>query len=147
MLANTYYEKALSNFKTAKIVFNFASDDEEQLNIVGYHLQQAIELAIKHILALNGVPFQKTHDIDQLINIADLNNIELYLPDYIKEKADTVCLFFYDPNFFGEKKIMNGIKMLKKKAYEIQLKHIVCVLNIGKGRMKIFSYDIEKIKD
>lgn len=62
----------------------------------------------------------------------------------IKEKADTVCLFFYDPNFFGEKKIMNGIKMLKKKAYEIQLKHIVCVLNIGKGRIKIFSYDIEK---
>mgnify|MGYP003294891823 CR=1 FL=1 len=93
MLANTYYEKALSNFKTAKIVFNFASDDEEQLNIVGYHLQQAIELAIKHILALNGVPFQKTHDIDQLINIADLNNIELYLPDYIKEKADTISLW------------------------------------------------------
>ena len=88
MLANTYYEKALSNFKTAKIIFSHADGDDEQINIVGYHLQQAIELAIKHIFALNGVPFQKTHDIDQLINIANSNNIELYLPDYIKEKAD-----------------------------------------------------------
>lgn len=93
MLANTYYEKALSNFKTAKIIFNHASNDEEQLNMVGYHLQQSIELAIKHILALNGIAFQKTHDLDQLISLADSNNIELYLPEYIKEKADTISLW------------------------------------------------------
>lgn len=60
----------------------------------------------------------------------------------IKEKADTVCLFFYDPNYYGEKKIKNGIKYLKEKSHEIQLKHIVCVLHIGNGRIKTFEYDI-----
>lgn len=93
MLASTYYEKALSNFKTAKILFRTASNDEEQLNITGYHIQQSIELAIKHILSLHGKPFQKTHDLDQLINYAESNNIDLYLPEYLKDKADVISLW------------------------------------------------------
>lgn len=60
----------------------------------------------------------------------------------IKEKSDTVCLFFYDPNYYGKKKIQNGIKYLKEHSHNILLKHIVCVLNIGHGRIKMFEYDI-----
>lgn len=93
MLASTYYDKALSNFKAAKLLFVCAPNDEEQLNIIGYHLQQTIELIIKHIFSLNGIPFQKTHDIDQLISLAESNNIELYLPEYIREKADVISLW------------------------------------------------------
>lgn len=93
MLANTYYDKALSNFKTARIIYKTAANDDEQLNIVGYHIQQSIELAIKHILAMHGMPFQKTHDLDQLIVLAKSNNIELYLPEYLQEKADVISLW------------------------------------------------------
>lgn len=93
MIANSYYEKALVNFKTAKIVFMIASSDEEQLNIAGYHLQQAVELAIKHILMGNGVPLQKTHDIDQLIRVAENYKVDLYLTEYIKEKAEVFSLW------------------------------------------------------
>lgn len=60
----------------------------------------------------------------------------------IKEKSDTVCLFFYDPNYYGKKKIQNGIQYLKKKSSDIRLKHVVCVLNIGHGKIKVFEYDI-----
>ncbi len=93
MLANTYYEKALSNLKTAKILFKMASNDEEQLNIIGYHIQQSIELAIKHIFSLHGISFQKTHDLDQLIVMAENNNIDLHLPEYLKDKADVISLW------------------------------------------------------
>jgi len=93
MLANTYYDKALSNFKTARIIYKTAANDDEQLNIAGYHIQQSIELAIEHILAMHGIPFQKTHDLDQLIVLAKSNNIELYLPEYLQEKADVISLW------------------------------------------------------
>lgn len=93
MLANTYYEKALSNLKTAKIIYKMAANDDEQLNIIGYHIQQSIELAIRHILALHGMAFQKTHDLDQLIVLAKNNGVELFLPEYLKEKADVISLW------------------------------------------------------
>ena len=90
MFANTYYDKALANFKHAKIVYAFARDDDEQLNLIAYHLEQALELAIKYILFMNGAPIQKTHDIDQLINYATKNNIELYLNEYLLEHAEAI---------------------------------------------------------
>lgn len=93
MNASTYYDKALSKFKSAKILFSFASGDEEQLNTIGFLLQQSLELAIKHILAINGVPLQKTHDLDQLIMIAKQNNIDLYLTPYLIEKSDVITLW------------------------------------------------------
>lgn len=93
MLASTFYDKALSNFKTAKILFAYAKDDEEQLNAIGYHLQQTVELMFKHILSLNGVAFQKTHDLDQLIAIAAAHNVDLHLTDFLNEKADVITLW------------------------------------------------------
>lgn len=93
MSADNYYLRALANFKTARILFKCSSDDEQQLTIAGYHLQQALELAIKYILLINGVPIQKNHDIDQLIQIAKEKEIDLYLTEYLKEKSDVITLW------------------------------------------------------
>lgn len=119
MIANSYYEKALANFRTAKILFSAASGDEEQLNAIGYHLQQALELAIKHILVSNGAPIQKTHDVDQLISFAATNNIDLYLTPYLKDKSDTITLWEtktrYVMGFFVEvSRIENTINEMDK---------------------------------
>jgi len=90
MIAETLYDKALANLKTAKIVFHTAPNDEEQLNIVGYHIQQSIELAIKYVFAVNGVGNLKTHDLDQLIIHAKNNHIDLYLPAYLIEHSEMI---------------------------------------------------------
>lgn len=90
MIAETYYQKALANFKAAKIIFYNASGDEEQLNLVAYHIQQSLELAIKHIFLINGVQVQKTHDIDQLITYAKMNNIDLYLTNYLYDHSEII---------------------------------------------------------
>lgn len=82
----TLFDKALTNFDCAKIIrSSVKSEDEEMLNLVGYHLQQALELSLKYTLEMNGVEYPNTHRIEDLLRIARNNNVELYVNDYIKE--------------------------------------------------------------
>ena len=53
--ARTLYDKALSNYNSARILREFMGDDDEQLNIIAYHLQQALELSIKYTLELKKI--------------------------------------------------------------------------------------------
>lgn len=46
--------------------FNFILEDDVYLNLVGYLLQQSLELALKHILETNGIKYPKTHSIRDL---------------------------------------------------------------------------------
>ena len=85
----TLLDKAVQNLNCAKTLYNSELIfDEAYLNYVGYHLQQAVELSIKYMLEINGVEYSKTHDIEQLIQLAKNNNVELYISNYIYEKAE-----------------------------------------------------------
>ena len=86
--ARTLYDKAVANLRTAQILFDHDADDEEQINAMGYHLQQAMELALKYLLEQNGVEYPKTHDIDQLIRMGREAGAELYLPEYLEDHAE-----------------------------------------------------------
>ncbi len=80
------FDKALTNFDCAKIIRkSINDDDEEMINLVGYHLQQALELSLKYTLEMNGVGYPTTHRIEDLIKIAKNNNVDLHINDYIKE--------------------------------------------------------------
>lgn len=91
--AKTLYEKSVANYKSARLLFENAIGDEEQLNFAGYHLQQAIELAIKYLLEQDGVEYPKTHDIDQLIRIAKDNDVELYMSEYLEDHAEMLSMW------------------------------------------------------
>ena len=79
----TLFDKAKQNLKVAESIYStIAINDEAYLNYVGYHIQQALELSIKYMLEMNGVNYPKTHDIDQLIRLANINNVELYIDDH-----------------------------------------------------------------
>ena len=67
MKDDTLLDLAKSNLSSAKLLYRFKDDDEIRLNTVGYLLQQAIELALKHHLETSGVEYPKTHDIDSLL--------------------------------------------------------------------------------
>ena len=83
---NNLLDKALTNYDAAKIIRNSIKDEnEEMINLVGYHLQQSIELSIKYTLEMNGVEYLSSHRIEDLIKIAKTNKINLYLNEYIKE--------------------------------------------------------------
>lgn len=79
-------DKALTNFDCAKIIRNsINNEDEEMINLVGYHLQQALELSMKFTLEMNGIEYPSTHRIEDLIKIAKNNNVDLHINEYIKE--------------------------------------------------------------
>lgn len=86
--ARTLYDKAVANLRTAQILFDYDDGDEEQLNAMGYHLQQAMELALKYLLEQNGIEYPKTHDIDQLIRMGREAGAELYLSEYLEDHAE-----------------------------------------------------------
>ena len=56
-------------------------------------LQQAVEIAIKYELSIHAVPYQKTHDITQLIQLANQNGVDLNLPEYIDDHSEMFTLW------------------------------------------------------
>lgn len=94
MKNETLFDKAKQNLKVAESIYStIAINDEAYLNYVGYHIQQALELSIKYMLEMNGVNYPKTHDIDQLIRLANLNNVDLYLNEYIDDHSEMFSLW------------------------------------------------------
>ena len=54
--------------------------------ILLFHLQQAVEKLIKSLLTYHSVKFPKTHDLEDLIELAEENQIEL--PPFIENLAE-----------------------------------------------------------
>ncbi len=61
----TLLDIAKRNLWSAKALYNIA-DDEGKLNIVAYHAQQCVELALKHYIEEAGFRYPHTHDIGAL---------------------------------------------------------------------------------
>ena len=85
----TLLDKAIQNLNCAEIIYNSELiHDEAYLNYVGYHLQQAVELSLKHMLEMNGVEAIRTHEIEQIIQLAKERNVDLMLTKFIYERAE-----------------------------------------------------------
>lgn len=84
----TLYDTAAANLRTAQVLYDQVGDDECQLNIIGFHLQQAVEIALKYLLEQNGIEYPKTHDIDQLIRIGNEAGADLYVTEYVEDHAE-----------------------------------------------------------
>lgn len=105
----TLFNRAKQNLKVAESIYSaIAINDEAYLNYVGYHIQQALELSIKYMLEMNGVNYPKNHNIVQLIRLANINNVELYLNEYIDDHSEMFSLWaartHYIPNYRIEKR-------------------------------------------
>lgn len=116
----TLLDKAIQNLNCAITIYNSELiEDEAYLNYVGYHLQQAVELSIKHTLEMNGVEYSKTHDIEQLIQLANTNNVNLSITDYIDDKSEMLSSWEaktrYIKNYTLEKrKVATAMTEVKK---------------------------------
>lgn len=85
----TLLDKAIQNLNCAEIIYSSELiHDEAYLNYVGYHLQQAVELSLKHMLEMNGVEAIRTHEIEQIIQLAKERNVDLMLTKFIYERAE-----------------------------------------------------------
>lgn len=125
----TLFDKAIQNMEIAKLIRrSVKSDDEAYLNYIGYHIQQAVELAFKHLLELNGIAYPYTHDITQLIKIANENHVNWGDDFYIDTASGTLTLWESQTRYV--------------KNYKIELRKIDEAIN----RVPIFLQSIQKLE-
>jgi len=72
-LAELFLRKAASDLAAARTL---AADIEQQDDVVGFHLQQAVEKSFKAVLALGAVKVRATHDLDFLVDLLKENGID-----------------------------------------------------------------------
>jgi HEPN domain-containing protein len=78
-----FLKKAEDDERLVLLIGDAAGASDEQ---VGFHAQQAVEKAIKSVLARRGVPFRRTHDIEELIELVDRASIPF--PADLRASAD-----------------------------------------------------------
>lgn len=88
MSDDTLLDIAKRNLETANLVYEVKQDDEAFLNIVGYHLQQTIEIGIKHYLENHAIKYPFTHDIAELISLVPEEEISKF--EKIEDMAGTI---------------------------------------------------------
>ena len=71
-------DMAQRNLFTVQKMYPYIAEDDGMVNIVGYHLQQTVELALKHYLETHGVKFPFTHDISVLTELIPDSDREIF---------------------------------------------------------------------
>ncbi|GJL54452.1 MAG: hypothetical protein NPIRA02_15840 [Nitrospirales bacterium] len=65
-LAQRYLLIADRDINTMRILVPITESDDEA---IGFHAQQAVEKCLKALLSLHQIPFRKTHDIGELVDL------------------------------------------------------------------------------
>lgn len=65
-MSETLFNIARANMSAAYRLLKTLTDDPRDLNIIGYHLQQAVEIALKYVLESAGDDYPKSHAIATL---------------------------------------------------------------------------------
>jgi HEPN domain-containing protein len=75
-------------------------DPEIPDDLLGFHLQQAVEKRLKAVLALHGVEYERTHSVSYLTTLIERQGIELPASrDRIEELTPWAVAARYDDSF------------------------------------------------
>lgn len=95
-VAQLLLQKAREDLSAAQVL---VTTEDQADHIIGFHLQQAIEKAVKAILAAHAIEIPRTHDLGYLIEL--LGNSEIEMPPEVA-LSDWLTpwgvLFRYDDN-------------------------------------------------
>ena len=98
---DTLLGMAKNNMTVAKEMYKLYPNDNGIVNLVAYHLQQAIELTLKHFFETHGIRYDRTHDISDLCSkIPDdyyelFRNIDIYASKITQMESKTRYLKSY----------------------------------------------------
>lgn len=96
----------------------YYEDSDKALRLqAAYHMQQAIEKTIKLKAELEGHNLWG-HDLDILIKYCDDNNLDIDIPQYIRDKADTITQWEAECRYYPVKVVR---KDSIKKAYDVTM--------------------------
>lgn len=124
--SETLLDKAKSNYKAVMLLYNSISEDDSFLNIVGYHLQQTVELYLKHHLEINAIKYPLTHDIGALLSLIFDNKIECETQEVLEllyDLSGTITMWEaktrYIKNYRAELRQIDRVLSVVKKILEV----------------------------
>jgi len=103
-LAQRYLFMADRDIKTMTLLAQIPESDDEA---VGFHAQQAVEKCLKAVLSLHQIPFRKTHDLGELIDLLsdagkptppEATELEFLNPFAVTFRYDVIDLETFDRN-------------------------------------------------
>jgi HEPN domain-containing protein len=103
-LAQRYLLMADRDIKTMTLLANITESDDEA---IGFHAQQAVEKCLKAVLALHQIPFRKTHDLGELIDLMsdagkptppEASELDFLNPFAVTFRYDLIDLETFDRN-------------------------------------------------
>lgn len=93
-MGETLLDRAQFNLEMAQFTLKKLDDgDDRVLNVVGYQLQQAVELFIKHFLETESTGYPFSHDIDLLLDLLENAETSAVLTKDVREMAGTFTLW------------------------------------------------------
>ena len=117
---------SINNYNSAFVLYQNLWGDEAELNIVGFHLQQCLEICVKYLLELEGIRYPKTHDIEVLERLALDNSVDLHFSEYLHEHTEMFSAWEaksrYIIDYVLEKeKVQKALKELETYLKEISV--------------------------
>ena len=115
-LARRFFEKSRQDEAAA-----IALTEHEEISdeILGFHCQQAVEKSLKAVLAYKEIPFRKTHDLIELMQLLEDNSIPLPSgSEQIEDLGPFAVTWRYD--FFDEPDTFDVNKSLEAEK-EVRL--------------------------
>jgi len=79
------FGKAIADLAAARLLHvEFEKGNHElDIDVVYFHMQQSAEKFLKAILSKHKVNFPKTHDLEALLRLAEINNIEILINEWL----------------------------------------------------------------
>lgn len=120
-------------YRTAKFLYQIYPSDDGVINDVAYHLQQCVELCIKHILESYNIKYPKSHNIRDLLQYMPqkvmpiFKDILIMSDDITALEADTRYLKGYRANLNIVQKVFIVSQDMLKQANSLQ--HLFRVQN------------------
>lgn len=92
--------------KDFKALSNMIDETKFDIEIFGFHVQQAIEKTLKAWLSYEGIQYVKTHDLDSLFKLLESNGISIPSKyDGFKDFSVFAVTFRYDSIEFIDEEI------------------------------------------
>jgi len=79
--------RAISDYKAAGILIQNLDADDNIVDIVGYHLQQAVEKLLKFQIEMQGEQYPFTHDITLLLDAIE------HIPKWLDKYKETLMQY------------------------------------------------------
>lgn len=80
MKNETLLDKALFNYNAASETFDLLEENDLYINLIGFLLQQSVELSVKHLLEICDINYPEIHNISKLIELLPEDKINLLKP-------------------------------------------------------------------